>query len=185
MSRSRPALGLLALLAIAGCQQMPVRDASDAAPVTDCSAAATAPAAEAFYRQIVELNTRGLPSMTELVTLGPLMSFGLQASIERARGRQQAMMIARPQDKPDFIEGSLFTSLFEGPTRVLAATPADAVQPALVAVSLEYAQDETVRWQDRLLLLCEGGRWRVEDVRFGGDWDFANRGSLRQALDAE
>jgi len=68
---------------------------------------------------------------------------------------------------------------------VLAATPADAVQPALVAVSLEYAQDETVRWQDRLLLLCEGGRWRVEDVRFGGDWDFANRGSLRQALDAE
>lgn len=170
------------LVAVAGCQQTPVRD-NDVSAVT-CAGASPVDAAEAFYRQVVALNPRGLPSADDMRTLGPLLLSGMQASIARARVRQQSELAASPGDKPSFIEGSLFTSLFEGPTAVLSAT-ADPDVTARVSVEMAYAGQGGARWRDSAVMRCEGARWRVDDIAFGGDWDFASGGRLRDALDAE
>ena len=184
MSGVRAVLVLGAALVAAGCQQMPARDADVAASSAACAGASPVEAAETFYRQVVTLNPRGLPSIEEMRTLGPLLSSGMQTSIARARVRQQAEVAAFPDDKPSFIEGSLFTSLFEGPTAVLSAQ-ADPAAPTRVGVEMTYAGQGSARWRDHALMRCENAQWRVDDIAFGGDWDFASTGHLRAALDAE
>lgn len=184
MKVTRIALGLVVSLVAAGCQQMPARGAGEPATSAACEGASPVDAAETFYRQVVALNPRGLPSADEMRTLGPLLSSGMQASIAHARVRQQAGIAASPDDKPPFIEGSLFTSLFEGPTAVLSAD-ADPAAPTRVAVEMTYAGQGDARWRDHALMRCENAQWRVDDVEFGGDWDFASDGRLRDALDAE
>ena len=184
MNGARIALALVASVAAAGCQQMPTREGSVAAMSAACAGASPVDAAETFYRQVVALNPRGLPSADAMRTLGPLLSSGMQASIARARVRQQAEIAAFPDDKPSFIEGSLFTSLFEGPTAVLSAQ-ADPAASTRVAVEMRYAGQGDARWRDHALMRCENAQWRVDDIEFGGDWDFASDGRLRDALDAE
>ena len=50
---------------------------------------------------------------------------------------------------------------------------------------MRYAGQGDVRWRDHALMRCEHAKWRVDDIEFGGDWDFASDGRLRDALDAE
>lgn len=186
MNSTRAAAALCVLTVAAGCQQMPAEGRGMSSAIPECGGEPPAAVAETFYRELVVLDPRGLPSTDDVQALGPLLSSGMRESIARARGRQQAEIDARPDDKPSFVEGSLFTSLFEGPTAVLSVT-ADATSPTRVRIALEHApasQDAT-RWTDRALMRCEGGRWRVDDIEFGGDWDFAAQGRLREALDAE
>ncbi len=184
MNIARIALALVAWLGVAGCQQMSTRDAAVTAASAACAGASPVDAAQTFYRQVVTLNPRGLPSTDDMRTLGPLLSSGMQASIAQARVRQQAGIVASPGDKPSFIEGSLFTSLFEGPTAVLSAE-ADPARPTRVAIEMIHAGPTDARWRDHALMRCEHAQWRVDDVEFGGDWDFASDGHLRDALDAE
>lgn len=184
MTLARIALALVVSLGAAACQQTPTRDAGASATSAACADASPVDAAETFFRQVVRLNPRGLPSAGEMRTLSPLLSSGMQTSIARARVRQQAGVAASPGDKPSFIEGSLFTSLFEGPTAVLSAA-ADPAAPTRVAVEMTYAGQGDARWRDHALMRCEHARWRVDDIEFGGDWDFASDGRLRDALDAE
>ena len=90
MKLARIALALVVSLGAAGCQQMPTRDAGTTATSAACAGASPVDAAETFYRHVVTLNPRGLPSADEMRTLGPLLSFDMQASIAQARVRQQA-----------------------------------------------------------------------------------------------
>jgi hypothetical protein len=39
-----------------------------------------------------------------------------------------------------------------------------------------------VEWSDVVILVPEHGRFVIDDVRYGGEWDFANTGSLRTGL---
>ncbi|VXB93562.1 conserved exported hypothetical protein [Luteimonas sp. 9C] len=183
MTIARITLALVVSLAAAGCQQMAARGNAVATAPAACAGASPVDAAETFFRQVVTLNPRGLPSAEAMRTLGPLLSSGMQASIAHARVRQQAEIAASPDDKPSFIEGSLFTSLFEGPTAVLSAE-ADPAAPTRVAVGMRYAGEAETRWRDHALMRCENAQWRVDDVELGGDWEFASGGRLRDALDA-
>ena len=183
MSRRAAAVACFALLA-AGCAPDTAVQVADPVSADGCDPATTAAVASGFYREIVARNPRGLPSSSDMRALAPLLSSDLQTAIEAARVRQRAAMEARPDEKPPFVEGSLFTSLFEGPTSVVSAE-ADAGTPARVAVTLQYDGGGSSTWTDHLQLRCEDARWRVDDVAFGGDWAFASQGSLRAALDAE
>jgi hypothetical protein len=182
MSGARAVGAFVATLVVAGCQQMPVR--GDVESAAACAGASPVDAAATFYRQVVALDPRGLPSADAMRTLGPLLTSGMRASIAGARLRQQSDIAASPDDKPSFIEGSLFTSLFEGPTAVLSAA-ADPAAPTRVAVELAHAGQGDARWRDHALMRCEDAQWRVDDIAFGGDWDFASTGRLRATLDAE
>ncbi len=59
-----------------------------------------------------------------------------------------------------------------------AEAPSDAVR-----FTYGHAQPP-VRWTDTVVVVREGGRYVVADVRYGGDWDFANQGSLIAVLES-
>ena len=123
---------------------------------------------------------------------GLALSGGSIRSATFALGVLQALAKAKLLSRFDYLStvsgggylGSLFTSLFEGPTAVLSAE-ADPAAPTRVAVEMTYVGQGDARWRDHALMRCENAQWRVDDVEFGGDWDFASDGHLRDALDAE
>jgi len=187
------ALALVAL-ASAGCAQR-ADDAAAAASQASTSKAVeagcknsdAARAARDFYALIAADAASGLPSSASMLKLAPLMSASMRAAVEKARIRQRSSIAAHPDEKPDFIEGSLFTSLFESPSALESATAVANGDSAVVEVGFLYAQAgaETLRWKDQALLRCEERRWRLDDVRYGGEWDFAPKGQLKQALESE
>lgn len=143
-----------------------------------------------FYRYLVVHGDSGLPSPEEMQGLSGYLSQRLTTAIESARVRQQALMGDHPDDKPPFIEGSLYTSAFEGATAIERAKVLanKAGQEARVRVYLRYDDDQAdskpFRWHDQLRLRCESGRWRVDDVMAEGTWGFGNHGSLRDGLES-
>lgn len=184
----------LVVLASTGCgrsaQKSDAVASAYSAPQTaqaSCNDGDAAQAARAFYAKVMAAGVRGLPSNENMDGLAPLMTASMRAAVEKARVRQQAFIAAHPDEKPDFIEGSLFTSLFEGPTALESVSAVAKDNGAVVEVGFVYAQAgaETFRWKDQALLRCEQGRWRLDDVRYGGDWDFASKGQLKQALESE
>ena len=192
----RSLIAALALVALAsvGCARR-TGDADAVAPQgsapktaeAGCRNNDAAQAARDLYARIMADAASGLPSSESMLTLAPLMSASMRAAIEKARVRQQAFIAAHPDEKPDFIEGSLFTSLFEGPSALESAAAVANDDSAVVEVGFVHAQAgaETFRWKDQALLRCEEGRWRLDDVRYGGDWDFAPKGQLKQALESD
>jgi hypothetical protein len=195
-SARRSLIAALALVALAspGCQRHTEKTASagaqDSAPQTvdnACKSGDAAQAARDFYARIMDDASSGLPSSESMAKLAPLMTSSMRAAVEKARVRQQAFIVAHPDEKPDFIEGSLFTSLFEGPTALESATATVDGDDAVIDVGFVHAESgaQPFRWKDQALLLCEQGRWRLDDVRYGGDWDFASKGQLKQALESQ
>ena len=184
----------LVVLASVGCERRageagavaPQASAPEAAAV-DCKNNDAAQAARDFYATIMADAPSGLPSSESMLKLAPLMTPSMRAAVEKARVRQHAFIAAHPDEKPDFIEGSLFTSLFEGPSALESATASAGGDSAVVDVGFVHAEAgaETFRWKDQALLRCEQGHWRLDDVRYGGDWDFASKGQLKQALESE
>ncbi|MGH8027506.1 MAG: hypothetical protein ACREO0_12340 [Pseudoxanthomonas sp.] len=184
----------LAALAAAGCQQHSEETGPPASSAstpqtseTSCKSGAPEKTARAFYTAIIPDNDSGLPSAASMPALGPLMTSALRAAVEKARARQGAFIAAHPNEKPPYIEGSLFTSMFEGPTAVESADATRNGDSATVGMGFAYVEEgaETFRWKDQALMRCEEGSWRLDDVRYGGDWDFASKGQLKQALESE
>jgi hypothetical protein len=155
--------------------------------VASCKSGDAAQAARDFYARILADAPSGLPSGQSMARLGPLLTASLRDAVEKARVRQRAFIAAHPDEKPDFIEGSLFTSLFEGPSGLESATATASGDSAVVEVGFVHSESgaPAIRWKDQALLRCEQGRWRLDDVRYGGDWDFASKGQLKQALESE
>lgn len=181
-------------LALVGCERneekaIPIATQTSALKMaeTPCKNGDPAQVARDFYTRISTDAASGLPSVESMSTLAPLMTSSLRTAIDKARARQEAFIAAHPGEKPPFAEGSLFTSLFEGPTGIESAATRLHGDTASVAVGFVYAEQgtETFRWEDEMLLRCEQGRWRLDDVRYGGDWDFASNGQLKHALESE
>ena len=56
---------------------------------------------------------------------------------------------------------------------------------AACSVELQHAgtADKTAtRWSDKIYLVRSNGRWVVDDIEFGGDWQFMHKGRLRELL---
>jgi hypothetical protein len=125
----------------------------------------------------------GAPAPTELTDMAPYLSAELVTLLRQARELHDAEAARSPGDKPAFAEGDLFSSLFEGPTawEVLA----DSVEGTShrLAVRFTYeAEPPAVHWIDQVVVSRERGRLVVADVRYGGDWDFGNKGTLVTSL---
>lgn len=142
-------------------------------------------AAATFCNELRRERISGLPSTTQMERLAPLMTAELGAIIEFARVEQDRQMRTHPDEKPDWIEGDLFSSLFEG---VSKWTIREAVSPkgadATVSLRLTYSEagQDAVEWTDTLVLKNRSGKWLVDDIRMGGDWDFHSGETLRGRL---
>ena len=127
----------------------------------------------------------GLPSAEQMKRLAPLLTPELGFVIETARARQQEQMRRHPDEKPQWVEGDLFGSLFEGVKKwelgeVFAAPSADAE----VKVRNRYDEPglDKVEWTDIWVFKRVKGGWLLDDIRMGGDWAFRSGESLRHAL---
>jgi hypothetical protein len=139
--------------------------------------------ASVVYAELLSLKPQGLPDSKEWIVLKPLLTPALAAKFDEARRQQQAFAKKSPGDKPPWVEGDLFSSLFEGPTNYEIKDINEQGKRAEVLVYLQNASDgQKVRWKDVLILKKVGSRWLLDDIRYGGNWPFAPRGTLSEML---
>ena len=143
--------------------------------------------ANRFYQTYLELNVRGLPDEKELKLLSPYLSEDLRQLFEKAQFQQKRFIQENPVDmKPPWVDGDMFTSLFEGARSFKVGAVKRRGVYTEVNVNLEYKEDgETSRWNDTLVLVKTKQGWRVWNILLNGDWQFKSGGSLRQVLGAD
>ena len=136
-----------------------------------------------FYAAAIASGSSGVPSAEDLAVLAPYLSDSLKTLLVAARGLYEAARVQAPGDKPPFADGSLFSSLFEGPTAVSVVGDTARGSTHAVAVRMTHAgADPPVTWTDLVLVIQEHGRFVIDDIEYGGTWDFASTGTLRSTL---
>jgi hypothetical protein len=145
---------------------------------------------QSIFDRIAALGVNGLPNDAQMQTLAPLLSDPLRQSLDAARawqrGEIERLQREGSEDKPPFIEGDLFGSLFEGAQSTRAVAVSEADGRIVVTLDRSYGGDQDrVVWQDRALLVRVGDGFRLDDVEYGGEWAFqAGTGTLRNTLEA-
>lgn len=142
--------------------------------------------AERFYKLYLKINPRGLPTEDEMKEFAPLFSQELNTLIDKARSEQQRFIKEHPDEKPPWIEGNLFASLYEGAHSFTLGAPAYSADKASFPVYLEYREGKEVsKWIDVITLEKVNNQWLVWDIFLNGPWDFRSGPSLRAGLSAE
>ena len=139
-----------------------------------------------FIQAYGQLGFRGLPDAAQAAALAPHLSARLNGLLRDALVGQQAYRTKFPSDKPPLVDGDIFSSLFEGATNGTVDNVDETACTARVRVTFTYEDPQTGKaievWQDRFVLLREAAQWRIDDVEYLGNWDFAMRGRLSSAL---
>ena len=136
-----------------------------------------------FYAARIASGATGAPTPETLARLRPYLSDTLAALLAAARARHDADFARAPDEKPSFTEGDLFSSLFEGPSEVNALADTVVGTAHRVTARLRYSgATPPVEWSDTVILVPEHGRLVIDDLRYGGRWEFASTGSLRSNM---
>jgi hypothetical protein len=137
-----------------------------------------------FYQTLDRLDVSGAPTPEVLDSLAPMLSTTLRDLLRDARALHDADVKRAPDEKPAFADGDLFTSLFEGFSKFeILGDSVQADGTRRVAIRFTYdPSPPPVTWTDHVVLTTEGRRLVVGDVVYGGDWPFANRGTLVASL---
>jgi hypothetical protein len=100
-----------------------------------------------FYQAYLETRPVGLPTPEQEQLLAPYLTTALRALMEEARAYGAAFEAEHPDEKPPFVDGALFTSLFEGADRfeIVRSVPT-ANRGAVVTVRFRY--DDVEPWED-------------------------------------
>jgi hypothetical protein len=136
-----------------------------------------------FYAATIAQKVTGAPTSAQLATLTPYISDTLRSLLDAARRRNEADAARTPDEKPAFADGDLFSSLFEGPNAVDVVGDSARGDARVATVRMTYTgANPPVSWTDHVILTTGDGRFRIDDIEYGGQWDFANKGSLRASL---
>lgn len=145
-------------------------------------AAGPEPAIRRFYAKYVQLRPAGLPTAAQQKALAPFLSRRLLGLMDAARAYQEQAQKADPDDKPPFVDGCLFASLFEGPrTFRIGRTVADGQG---WKVQVHFSVDQGVAWDDEVLVTREDGRYVIDDVLLSGVGQFNPPGRLSRNLES-
>ena len=193
---ARIVAAVLAVSVLVGCSPAPntsqpasAGDTATTAPTVDPAVGAARESVSLFYTAVAKLRPSGAPTAEQRTELAPLLSAELIGLLERADAARTAARAAAPMEKPPFTDGDLFSSLFEGPTAFTVGEPqTGAAGEWRVPVTLTHSTGATdakpTEWTDTVVLREESGRFVVADIVFGGQWDFANKGTMFEALRA-
>jgi hypothetical protein len=156
-------------LAVLGC--------APAAPETPMEAA------KRWYAVLDSLGVHTVPEPAALELLRPYMTDTLVQLMQRAHAVRDSVRGLVPREKPPFVDGELFASLFEGYTETHAQATRVVGDTALVIMAFTNdTQTPTVRWTDTVVVVRERGGYVVADLRYGAAWEFATHGRLRTVL---
>jgi len=130
----------------------------------------------------------GIPNAKGRAKYEPFISSALDALLKKADEAEDRFAKAN-KDSPPLIEGDLFTANFEGaPAYNVGACSGDS-KAGHCAVTLTYdpgktnnPKDKPFTWTDTIYLIDTPAGWRVDDIGYGGTWDFGNRGKLTETL---
>jgi hypothetical protein len=140
-----------------------------------------------FYTSHLKTNASGLPDEKDLETLKPFLTSKLNSMFVKALDEQNNFIKKYPGEKPPLIEGDLFSSFFEGPTTFNIADSKMKNDSAIVYVNFTYSDslnsDKPFKWHDAVDLILENGKWKICDIEYLGDWDFAPKGRLSEIID--
>lgn len=142
--------------------------------------------ADAFYAAYLKAPPEGVPAGSELARYRRVVSSRLFALLGRARAAEDQYARKNP-DSPPMVEGDLFTSLFEGASRYHVEDCRSTEGAGTCRVELMYIDSrdgKRQKWRDKLFLVREGRGWRVDDIEYGGTWEFMHKGRLREVLES-
>lgn len=151
-----------------------------APPATDTPATT----ADAFYRLYLKLKVMDVPNAKERAQFHPLLSPALETLLADADKAEAAYAKKTKNESPPLYEGDLFSSLVEGATDYKVGACDGDANRATCTIDLTSVDDiKTVtKWHDRLLLVHGDNGWRIDDLEYGGDWDFGPHGKLSDVL---
>ena len=146
--------------------------------------AGMAAAANGFYSVYKTFHpSDGVPSPADRAKYAPFLSRALETLLADANAAEARFAKAN-KDSPPLVEGDLFTSMFEGATSVQVGTCSGDARSGRCTVNLEYAEagGKPTDWSDTVYLVNSQAGWRVDDIEYGGNWAFGNKGRLRETL---
>lgn len=139
-----------------------------------------------FYTALLKLKVTGLPTPKQRPALNPFLHEGLRTLLDGAQREQDAFIRANPGEKPPWIEGDLFSSLFEGPQSFELGQTSIVERHAEVPITFTSVADgKTTTWTDVVVLAKSSGAWKIWDVRYNATWDFKPGTNLRAVLGAQ
>ncbi len=144
-----------------------------------------------FYTLVDGLGVRGVPDSLALDALRPYLDSSLVRLLTEARHERDNAVRRAPSEKPPFVEGDMFSSLFEGNTSFAIRTVTTRADTTFAVMAFTNAmQPPTVKWTDTLVIVArpnatpKSPQFVIADLRYGGGWDFGNRGTLAGNLRA-
>ena len=141
-------------------------------------------AANGFYGVYKSVSlSDGIPDDKLRARYEPFLSPALDQTLIAALAAQHHFAAAN-KDAPPLLEGDLFTSNFEGATSVTVGACSGDADKGQCAVQLGYDNHKSpaVHWTDTLYLVRAAQGWQVDDIGYGGNAAFGNRGRLSETL---
>jgi hypothetical protein len=139
-----------------------------------------------FYATYWKLDMAGgVPDTKAQGVLAPYLSDGLIAALGKADKAEIRYAARTKNEVPPLIEGDLFTSLFEGASALDGVQCTTEAKGARCKAQLRYddpSSKDAVRWSDEVELTATAQGWRIDDIAYGGDWEFMHKGRLREVL---
>jgi hypothetical protein len=158
-----------------------------AVPSLADDAAVMAKVADGFYQVHQASSQDGIPDATQRAKYEPYISPALDKLL--ADGDEaESRYAAANKDSPPVVEGDLFSPNFEGVTRFTIGSCVTDAKGGHCAALLTYDDSKTdpknkpLDWTDTVRLVKTPAGWRVDDIAYGGNWDFGNHGTLKAIL---
>lgn len=144
-------------------------------------------ATNGFYGVYMTLHpSDGIPDAETQTKFAPFVSPALDKLFVEGASVEERYAVATKHQSPPLVEGDLFTPNFEGATsfRVGACQSDAAVGHCSVTLTYDDRKDKPLVWTDTVYLVRTAAGWRVDDIAYGGTWDFGNKGRLTDTLRA-
>ena len=158
-----------------------------AVPSSADDAADMAKVAGGFYQVHQASSQDGIPDATQRAKYEPTISPALDKLLADGEAAESRYAAAN-KDSPPLVEGDLFSPNFEGVTRFAIGACATDATGGHCGVLLTYdasrdhPKDKPLEWTDTVRLVKTPSGWRVDDIAYGGSWDFGNHGTLKAIL---
>jgi hypothetical protein len=139
----------------------------------------------AFFRAYLTLPAGGgIPDAKARAVIEPYLSPALDQLLIAADQAEDRYAATTKNEDPPLWEGDVFSSNFEGVSSFGSPDCNWTGARGTCSVMLTY-DDKTakpVTWTDKIRVVEVGQAWLVDDIEYGGAWDFGNKGTLKDNL---